>query len=166
MPTTTSALLLLRGRLMSNSDVPEECWELIARYRGELLNQAFALLGNAEDAEDVVQETFADAFRDRARIANLESIGAWLRSLNRDNALTRLRLRRAAVVKTERKNSRCLAAWRPREDSACWNCGNRWRRPSKRCPSSTAPSWLRRLPSNLHVERSKIQLGRETVSKA
>jgi len=104
MATTTSAQQILRG-MPVDAELPEACWELIARYRGELLNQAFAMLSNQEDAEDVVQETFADAFRQREKILQLQSIGAWLRAINRTNALTRARKRQMNGRKIERKQA-------------------------------------------------------------
>ncbi|MCW8128980.1 MAG: RNA polymerase sigma factor [Planctomycetota bacterium] len=75
-------------------DLPDELWEIVEQYRGELVNQALAMLGSLEDAEDVVQETFCEAFRSRERIAEARSLGAWLRSINRANAMDHLRKRR------------------------------------------------------------------------
>jgi len=96
MSATTSAhQILARVRFgMSPEALPPELWEIVERYRGDLLNQAFALLGNLADAEEVVQETFCEAFRHRARLAGTGSLGAWLRSINRGNAFNRLRANR------------------------------------------------------------------------
>jgi RNA polymerase sigma-70 factor (ECF subfamily) len=74
--------------------IPEEYWALVEQYRPELLIQAQAILGNREDAEDVVQETFCDAVRDPAKLSNARSLGAWLKAINRCNALNRARGRR------------------------------------------------------------------------
>ncbi len=94
MAITTAAHRIYHGSGMDMSHVPEAYWELIEKYRGELINQAQAILGSREDAEDVVQETFCDALRDYQKLSGAGSIGAWLRSINRCNALNRHRDKR------------------------------------------------------------------------
>ena len=76
------------------AEFPEKYWDLIERYRAELLNQAVSILGAVDDAEDVVQETFCAAFRDSTKLSQADSIGAWLRTINRHNALNHLRGKR------------------------------------------------------------------------
>jgi RNA polymerase sigma-70 factor (ECF subfamily) len=84
-------------------DLPDEHWELIDRYRGELVNQALAILGNLQDAEDVVQESFCEAFSHPERLEEARSIGALLRAINKANALNRLRFRYRDADKNERR---------------------------------------------------------------
>ncbi|MFH0938555.1 MAG: RNA polymerase sigma factor [Planctomycetota bacterium] len=92
MAITTCAQESIRGLGMeSPSYLPDAFWQLVEQYRGELVNQALAITGNMEDAEDVVQETFCEAFRDQAKIKNLRSLNAWLRTINHDNALDYVR---------------------------------------------------------------------------
>ena len=62
MALTTSAQEITQSA--PTGSFPPQYWELIERYRGELMNQAHAILGSVDDAEDVVQETFFEAFRD------------------------------------------------------------------------------------------------------
>lgn len=78
----------------SQAGLPDEFWAIIERHRSSLMNQAVAMLGRVEDAEDVVQETFAEAFRHSAQLAHAQSLAAWLRGINRANALDRLRAQR------------------------------------------------------------------------
>lgn len=52
--------------------------ELMARYRPRLGRYAFCLLGNREDAEEVLQDTFIRAHRALARGDEPERVGAWL----------------------------------------------------------------------------------------
>ena len=92
MATTTAAHTIYAAHGADwKSSIPEQYWEVIDRYRSELVTQALGILNNSDDAEDVVQETFCDAFRDPQKIAQAGSVGAWLKSLNRCNALNRLR---------------------------------------------------------------------------
>jgi len=69
---------------------PGELWELLEQYRAELVKQAQAIVGNREDAEDVVQETFLKASRNIKKIPD-SRIGYWLRTINRRNAVDRWR---------------------------------------------------------------------------
>lgn len=103
MATTTSAQQIMRNaRLASSQDVPAEYWELLNRYRDELTYQAASLLGDASYAEDVVQETFCEAVKNVKQMNNAESLGAWLRTVNRCNALNRIRSQSRDRKKSER----------------------------------------------------------------
>jgi len=111
MATTTAAQTLLAQRaLNSRSDLPEEFWQLVESYRDGLILQAQTIVGSREDAEDVVQETFFAASRDFAKCQRLR-LGAWLRSINRANAVDRLRGKRSE----SRRIQACIA--RASEDS-------------------------------------------------
>ena len=68
-------------------------WQLVDRFRADLINQGYAILGNMQDAEDVAQESLCRAFRDLNRLNDPMKLGAWLRAINRCNALD-LRRRR------------------------------------------------------------------------
>jgi RNA polymerase sigma-70 factor (ECF subfamily) len=98
MAFTTSAQQILRdGRMQpgERNDIPEQYWEVIERYRQSLLDQAAQILGGREDAEDVVQETFYEAIRHSEKLNQADSIGAWLSTINRGNALNKLRSRKS-----------------------------------------------------------------------
>ena len=99
---TTSAQQLVR-RAEKPGDFPAEYWELIELYRGKLVSQALSILGNHADAEDVAQETFSQAFRQREKLSNAESVGAWLMAVNRDNALMRVRSKKRSSDRLGRK---------------------------------------------------------------
>lgn len=104
MALTTSAQQILKGHPMNlPGDLPQAFWDLIERYRGELVNQAFATVGNLEDAEDVAQETLCEGFRRQDELAQAHSVAAWLRTINRANALDRVRNRRRERDKQARK---------------------------------------------------------------
>src|SRR5579862_8442455 len=101
---TTPAQTVLRNNGVNQpsdasnaSDVPAQYWEIVEKYRRELVGQAVAILGNEADAEDVVQETFCEAVKDPAKLMQADSVGAWLRSINRCNALNRVRDKRRQV---------------------------------------------------------------------
>ena len=102
MSITTSAQKVLQtAPERRTGELPERYWELVEGYRGELVNQAYAILKALPDAEDVVQETFCEAMLKGEKLAQARSLGAWLRSVNRGNALNRLR----ALGRAARKNA-------------------------------------------------------------
>jgi RNA polymerase sigma factor (sigma-70 family) len=52
--------------------------ELVDRYANEMFRLAVSLVGNAADAEDVVQETFAGAFQALPDFEGRSSVRTWL----------------------------------------------------------------------------------------
>ncbi len=52
--------------------------ELVDRHAGRLFGLAFSLIGNAADAEDVVQETFLGALRGLRAFKGRSSVKTWL----------------------------------------------------------------------------------------
>ncbi len=92
MSHTTSFQQITRDAGMDHtSDIPEQYWNILEQYREELTSQAAGILGNREDAEDVVQETFCEVLRDAGCLEKTESVGATLRMINRRNSLNRMR---------------------------------------------------------------------------
>ena len=51
---------------------------LVARYRDKYARYATRMLGNREDAEDALQDSFVRAYRSLARCEDRDRFGAWL----------------------------------------------------------------------------------------
>jgi len=68
--------------------------EIVDRYARELYGLAFSMVGNAADAEDVLQETFAGAFRGLGSFEGRSSLKTWL---------TRILVRQAARCHRSRR---------------------------------------------------------------
>lgn len=100
---TTECREIVKAGWDYRKDIPVRYWEVVERYRDELLDQASGILGNRDDAEDAVQETFIEVFRDPAKISQ-DSIGASLKLINRCNALDRLRSRKRTEKQSKRKD--------------------------------------------------------------
>lgn len=67
---------------------------ITARNNQRLFRAAWSILGNREDAEEVVQETYFKAFAGRARFAGQSALSTWLTRIAINEALGR---RRAAA---------------------------------------------------------------------
>src|SRR2546421_993608 len=58
--------------------VSEDFTSLTVRFRGELLAHCYRMLGSAEEAEDLVQETYLRAWRSYDGFAGRSSVRTWL----------------------------------------------------------------------------------------
>jgi RNA polymerase sigma-70 factor, ECF subfamily len=62
-------------------DDPDAFRFLVERYQAEVYGLALRILGRAEDAEDLAQETFLRAFRALGRYDPTRPFGAWLHTI-------------------------------------------------------------------------------------
>jgi len=65
--------------------------ELVKRYEGRIYGHTLRLLGNREDAEDVLQETFLNVFRALGNFRGDSTFSTWIYRIATNNALMRLR---------------------------------------------------------------------------
>jgi RNA polymerase sigma-70 factor (ECF subfamily) len=79
---------------------PDYFWQLVDRFRADLVNQSLIILENQQDAEDVAQETLCKAFLQLHRLKDPAKLGSWLRSINNCCALA---LRRRRVREKEER---------------------------------------------------------------
>jgi RNA polymerase sigma factor (sigma-70 family) len=68
---------------------------LVERHRSRTLRSTRSVLGDAEEAQDVVQDALLVAHRDLARLREPERFGAWLGAIATNLARMRIRARRA-----------------------------------------------------------------------
>lgn len=74
---------------------------LIKRYRHPLTAAAYHLCGNRDMAQDIVQETFLDAFKGFGGVRDPEKAGAWLYAILRRKAIAHLRRQQPEVELSE-----------------------------------------------------------------
>ena len=67
--------------------------DLVSRYESKVYNLAYKMLGNREDAEDVLQDTFLNVVRSLKGFKQKASFSTWLYRVATNAALTRLRQR-------------------------------------------------------------------------
>lgn len=74
--------------------------ELVDKYQGPVLRVAYSLLGNHEDARDVAQEAFVNAYRSLGRFRGGSQFSTWLYRIvvNECKDVHRRRARQPAVV--------------------------------------------------------------------
>ena len=84
----------LRRALQGDTEAFEK---VIALYSRRLYAVAYGVLGNATEAEDVVQETFLKAYARRWLIRSPERFPAWLCRTTRNRACDLLRKHRPAI---------------------------------------------------------------------
>jgi RNA polymerase sigma-70 factor (ECF subfamily) len=76
--------------------------ELFARCERRLGRFLAQMVRDRQLAEDLLQDTFHDAYRDRGRLASIDNEEAWLYGIARNRALNALRRRRRLGTALER----------------------------------------------------------------
>ncbi|MGH7724329.1 MAG: RNA polymerase sigma factor [Candidatus Eiseniibacteriota bacterium] len=76
--------------------------ELVRRYEGRIYHLVRRILGDPDEAEDALQETFLSAFRGLPRFKREARFSTWLFRIATNAALMRVRKRRPNVVSLDR----------------------------------------------------------------
>jgi RNA polymerase sigma factor (sigma-70 family) len=63
-----------------------------------MYNVAYRITGNREEAEDMLQEAFADCFRNISTYRSESTFGAWLKTIVINKCINKLRKREAELV--------------------------------------------------------------------
>ena len=76
-------------------------YQLYSLYVDAMYNIGMRMLGNKEDAEDVVQDSFVDAFKNLASFKYDSTFGAWLKRIVINKSINYLKKKKIAVVPIE-----------------------------------------------------------------
>lgn len=76
-------------------------YELYSLYVDAMYNVGLRFLGNKEDAEDIVQDSFVDAFKKLHSFKYESSFGAWLKRIVINKSINHLKAKRVPVVPME-----------------------------------------------------------------
>ncbi|QQL49724.1 RNA polymerase sigma factor [Mucilaginibacter ginkgonis] len=74
------------------------CYELYRLYAKAMLNVAFRIVGNVAEAEDVLQESFLDAFNKLKDFRQETTFGLWIKQIVVNRSINLLRKRRLELV--------------------------------------------------------------------
>jgi RNA polymerase sigma factor (sigma-70 family) len=77
------------------------CYELYRLYSKAMLNVAFRILNNMDEAEDVLQESFLDAFKKVVDFRQETTFGLWLKQIVVNRSINLLRKRKLEWVQME-----------------------------------------------------------------
>lgn len=71
---------------------------IVKRYKNQLLNFIFRFLGNQEEAEDLVQETFLRVYKNRRAYRKVAKFSTWIYTIAGNLAKTELRKRKRRKI--------------------------------------------------------------------
>jgi RNA polymerase sigma-70 factor (ECF subfamily) len=71
---------------------------LYKQYSKAMYNLAYRMMNNREDAEDILQETFTECFRNIGTFRFESTFGAWLKSILMNRCINQLRKKKTELV--------------------------------------------------------------------
>jgi RNA polymerase sigma factor (sigma-70 family) len=74
------------------------CYELYKLYAKAMLNVAFRIVGNVAEAEDVLQESFVDAFKRIHDFRQETTFGLWFKQIVVSRSINLIRKRKVELV--------------------------------------------------------------------
>jgi RNA polymerase sigma factor (sigma-70 family) len=87
--------------------------ELYQKYSKAMFNTSLRIVNNTADAEDVLQESFVDAFAAIDSFAYKSTFGAWMKRIVVNKSINALRKRKMQIVDIEKTS----AVYLPEEDN-------------------------------------------------
>ena len=85
------------------------CFELYRLYSKAMLNIAFRIVGSVDEAEDVLQEAFLDAFNRIKDFRQETTFGLWLKQIVVHRSINLLRKRRLELVELDEGHTESIA---------------------------------------------------------
>jgi len=79
--------------------------ELVKRNQARIYNLGLKLLGNKEDAADLLQETFINAYYALPKFEGKSAFSTWLYRIATNNAFMKMRKKKVPLVRFEQKNN-------------------------------------------------------------
>jgi RNA polymerase sigma factor (sigma-70 family) len=78
---------------------------LYNQYAKAMYNTALRIVDNSADAEDILQESFVDAFRFLENFQNRSTFGAWLKRIVVNKSINKVKRNRHFIVDIEQTNA-------------------------------------------------------------
>jgi RNA polymerase sigma factor (sigma-70 family) len=94
-PQIKAEALLIEGCIKGNSKAQ---YRLYSNYSRAMYNLAYRMMNNREDAEDILQETFLECFRNIGSFRFESAFGAWLKRILINKCMNHLRKKKSELV--------------------------------------------------------------------
>ena len=76
-------------------------YEVYQKYSKAMFNICVRMLGNTEEAEDVLQDAFLNAFRNMKQFKGQSSLGAWIKRIVVNQCINQLKKRKLDMLSLE-----------------------------------------------------------------
>lgn len=98
---------ILRDELVERCKLgdPRSYAELYQRYSRAMYNTSLRIVNNTADAEDVLQESFSDAFSSIEAFQYKSTFGAWLKKIVINKSINQLRKKKVDLIDIEKTNA-------------------------------------------------------------
>jgi RNA polymerase sigma factor (sigma-70 family) len=93
------------------------CKQLYQRYAKAMYNTCLRILNNVQEAEDVLQESFMEAFKNLNRFEQRTSFGGWLKQICINRSINQLKKRRVSFVDVEQSSVHEIAAVQSQDET-------------------------------------------------
>ena len=100
MSTTLDITTQLVERCRQNDSAAQ--FELYSRYNKAMYNISLRMLGNSDDAQDVLQDAFVAAFKNLQQFTGKATFGAWLKRIVINKCLDHLKKKKLPIVEMEK----------------------------------------------------------------
>ena len=77
---------------------------LYTRYARPIYNAIFRLVRNADESEDLLQETFIAVFSEIDKLGRIEQVGAWIRRIAMNRSISHLRRKKMSFEVLEEES--------------------------------------------------------------
>ena len=91
--------------------------QLYQRYSQAMYNTCLRILNNVHEAEDVLQESFTEAFKNLQRFEQRTSFGGWLKQICINRSINQLKKRRVSFVDIEQTPVHEIAAVQSQDET-------------------------------------------------
>ncbi len=86
---------------LSQAGNPKAQHQLYQLYAKAMYNICYRMMNNREEAEDMLQETFSEAFMQLGTFRHESSFGAWIKRITINKCINALKKRKAELVPVE-----------------------------------------------------------------
>ncbi len=111
---------ILRDELVERCKLgdPRSYAELYQRYSRAMYNASLRIVNNSADAEDVLQESFSDAFSSIEAFQYKSTFGAWLKKIVINKSINQLRKKKVDLIDIEKTNAGFIADSDPLDEKS------------------------------------------------